>query len=36
MSAVASLISESGVFSLSDAVILDHFGGTNSFNESHP
>ena len=30
MSAVASLISESGVFSLSHAVILDHFGGTKS------
>ena len=30
MSAVASLISETGVFSLSHAVDLDHYGGTKS------
>ena len=30
MSAVASLISESGVFSLSHAVDLDHYGGETS------
>ena len=34
MSAVATLISSSGVFSLSDEVDLDHYGGADLFYES--